>query len=148
MRKGLVVLFACASFSVHAATVNKCVDADGKVTFTQGACSNDSAVQQITIKQSSSGLDMSSNIVEQPIKKTVKQQAKQEENGACLPYSSQEIRKMVIQKDIVVGMKATDVVKAWGKPFRINRSSHGSDQWVYDRTYVYIDRFGCVEAWN
>ena len=148
MKKVLAVLFACASLNAHAATVNKCVDADGKVTFTQGACSDDSSAHQVTIKQSSGGLDMSSNIVERPVKKTTKQPVKKEEKGACLPYSSQEIRTMVIRKQVVVGMKSTDVVKALGKPFRINRSSRGSDQWVYDGLYVYVDRYGCVEAWN
>ena len=36
---------------------------------------------------------------------------------------------------------------AWGKPDKINRSSYGSDQWVYNGQYVYIEN-GKVKSWN
>lgn len=54
---------------------------------------------------------------------------------------------LAIDKKIKVGMPAKLVEMAWGKPRNINRSSHGPDQWCYERQYVYI-RNGKVVAWN
>ena len=55
--------------------------------------------------------------------------------------------KLVLAQKIQVGMPTKLVIYAWGKPKRINRSSYGSDQWVYDSQYLYI-RNGKVESWN
>jgi hypothetical protein len=53
---------------------------------------------------------------------------------------------------VSVGMSSTDVYRSWGNPTKINRSSHGSDQWVYHRKdgttdYVYVND-GKVSAWQ
>jgi hypothetical protein len=55
----------------------------------------------------------------------------------------EKVRKGVI----TVGMPEECVILAWGNPKKINRSSHGSDQWVYEDQYVYIEN-GIVTAWN
>ena len=46
---------------------------------------------------------------------------------------------------IIIGMPEEAVIMSWGKPEKINRSSHGSDQWIYDNQYVYIED-GVVKA--
>lgn len=55
--------------------------------------------------------------------------------------------KMVLAQKIQVGMPTKLVVYAWGQPESINRSSSGSEQWVYNGRYLYI-RNGKVESWN
>ena len=55
--------------------------------------------------------------------------------------------KLVLSQKIQVGMPTKLVIYAWGKPKRINRSSYGYDQWVYDSQYLYIKN-GKVESWN
>lgn len=55
--------------------------------------------------------------------------------------------KLVLSQKIQVGMPTKLVIYAWGKPKRINRSSYGYDQWVYDSQYLYITN-GKVESWN
>ena len=55
--------------------------------------------------------------------------------------------KMVLAQKIQVGMPKKLVVYAWGQPESINRSSSGSEQWVYNGQYLYI-RNGKVESWN
>lgn len=72
--------------------------------------------------------------------------------SACTDIGSTELRRRIIEQKVFVGMKQADVVRSWGKPASVNRSSYGDDQWVYDRggsaQYVYIGSEGCVTAWN
>lgn len=53
----------------------------------------------------------------------------------------------VMKGTIKVGMPVVLVYMSWGSPERINRSSYGSDQWVYDGQYLYIEN-GKVQSWN
>lgn len=55
--------------------------------------------------------------------------------------------KNIIKRTIRVGMPEEAVLLSWGKPEKINRSSYGSDQWVYDGDYVYMEN-GKVKSWN
>lgn len=152
MKRFLIALTILCASSTYATTVNKCVDAHGKVTFTQSACSAGVQGESVKIVQSSSGFDMSDAIKTErietnsiPVKRKIMPEPKQ---GSCLPHSDQAIRTAIIQHRIMVGMKSSDAVKAWGNPYRINRSSHGNEQWVYNGQYLYIDKFGCIESWN
>lgn len=54
---------------------------------------------------------------------------------------------LVMSGKIKVGMPVILVYMSWGTPERINRSSYGSDQWVYDGQYLYIEN-GKVVSWN
>lgn len=54
---------------------------------------------------------------------------------------------MVRQHKVRVGMPEKLVIMSWGTPDKINRSSYGPNQWVYDNQYVYIEN-GKVTAWN
>ena len=55
--------------------------------------------------------------------------------------------KMVLAQKIQVGMPTKLVIYAWGQPERINRTSSGTDQWIYNGQYLYIKN-GKVESWN
>lgn len=56
------------------------------------------------------------------------------------------------QRIVVEGMPEAFAVLAWGQPSKINRSSHGADQWVYLKRgaasdYLYIEN-GVLSAWQ
>ncbi|HSP32027.1 MAG TPA: hypothetical protein VLO13_08495, partial [Halomonas sp.] len=53
---------------------------------------------------------------------------------------------------IVVNMPTALAIMSWGKPHKINSSSHGADQWIYRRAgysaqYLYIEN-GRVKSFN
>ncbi len=54
---------------------------------------------------------------------------------------------IALSNKIRVGMPLELVLFSWGTPSKINRSSHGAEQWCYNRQYVYI-KGGKVIAWN
>jgi len=56
----------------------------------------------------------------------------------------------VMCRMIVIGMTAEQLRASWGAPDRINRSygaGGSSEQWVFGRTYVYVDN-GVVRSWQ
>lgn len=58
-------------------------------------------------------------------------------------------KQAILDSFIFVGMSEPSLRLAWGSPLRINRSSHGPDQYVYSNyRYVYVNNKGIVEAWN
>jgi len=58
---------------------------------------------------------------------------------------------LIENEKIRVGMSKCGLLASWGKPGRINRSSHGPAQWVYggsgNRSYVYV-RGGKIKSWQ
>lgn len=149
MKRFLIALTMLCASSTYATTVNKCVDAAGKITFTQAACSAGVQAESVKIVQSSGGFDMSDALRSESFDDPVQRAPIAEpERGSCLPHSDQTIRTAIIQQRIMVGMKSSDAIKALGRPFRINRSSYGNAQWVYNGLYLYIDDYGCIASWN
>lgn len=152
----LLIAVALIATDAAAATLNKCVGENGHVTFTQAACPGGQAGESITIRNNSAGMSLAPPAGEEKpdvIEKVIAVPAAEvPEPSACTDMSSTEIRKRVIQQNVFVGMREADVIKSWGKPTKVNRSSYGSDQWVYDRgdssQYVYLGPEGCVTAWN
>lgn len=57
MKRFLLALTMLCASSSYATTVNKCVDATGKITFTQAACSAGVQAESVKIVQSSGGFD-------------------------------------------------------------------------------------------
>lgn len=55
--------------------------------------------------------------------------------------------KMVWQGEIKIGMPEILLRYSWGKPERINSSSYGNTQYVYDNDYVYV-KDGKVVSWQ
>jgi hypothetical protein len=146
--------------SALGATMNKCVDGAGNVTFTQQACAGGGSGERISVQSASQGMVIASpSQIQQPEHETrpsagsARVDVVGETVSPCGAVSSQEIRKAVVQKKIFAGMTSKDAVSSWGKPNKINASSAGPDQWVYyrsdsDAQYLYVDRLGCVTAWN
>lgn len=66
-------------------------------------------------------------------------------------YSKRELNLIATRK-ISVGMSKKALLRSWGKPDKINDSSFGSAQWIYDRgnanrQYVYV-KDGYVTNWQ
>lgn len=97
--------------------VNKCTDANGKVSYQAEPCSPASTGQQIKL---------------QPVPETTPEDVL--------------FNNAISQGKVMVGMSATQVRRAWGAPTKINSSvgSYGRhEQWVYDRggyraQYIYV----------
>lgn len=55
--------------------------------------------------------------------------------------------KLVFSRKIKVGMPEKLLIYSWGKPEKINSSSYGNKQYVYDNDYVYV-KDGKVVSWQ
>ena len=55
--------------------------------------------------------------------------------------------KLVFDRKIKVGMPEKLLIYSWGKPEKINSSSYGNKQYVYDNDYVYV-KDGKVVSWQ
>ncbi len=85
--------------------------------------------------------------ITEPIANGVQYVFTDEEYGEMVKKFGKLNANRVLQHKVGVGMPETLVILSWGKPDKINRSSSGSDQWVYDNQYVYVEN-GVVTAWN
>lgn len=144
----LIVIAVLSPVAVQAASMNKCVDASGHVTFTQQACPGGSGGEVIEVKSASKGMLIGDPGLNPPIAAPSRRSF-----NHCGDLSQVDISHLTGNNKVQVGMMAEDVEKSWGRPDRINRSSSGNDQWVYERPdyrsqYVYVDGSGCVTAWN
>lgn len=147
MKKPLGALLLCFSSALSASSMQKCVAANGSITFTQHGCATTSTSENIVVTQASGGLSLTDPLVPY-MPEPIRQSRTGEDQGSCKYFTSQQIRTMIVREQIAIGMKASDVARSWGRPFKVNRSSHGNAQWVYDGQYVYIDNYGCVASWN
>ncbi|MEX2411010.1 MAG: hypothetical protein WD607_06485 [Candidatus Paceibacterota bacterium] len=59
----------------------------------------------------------------------------------------QEDWQTILTGNVKIGFTEEMAKLAWGEPSQINRSSRGSDQWVYDGQYLYFEN-GKLVAWN
>lgn len=156
----LVVFFALVGGVAQAAPMNKCVDSQGHVTFTQQACAGGLAGEPLDVRSASGGMSLGPS--RQPdVPAVVPEQAPERSevnvvggtSSECGGGSEQDVRSAVVRKQVYVGMTAKQAQQSWGAPGKINRSSGGSDQWVYYRgdavmQFIYVDQAGCVTAWN
>lgn len=53
----------------------------------------------------------------------------------------------IIKREIMIGMTEEMVKLSWGKPDKINTSSYGSDQWIYNNRYLYFEN-SKLKSWN
>jgi len=53
----------------------------------------------------------------------------------------------IMKRNISIGMTEEMVKLSWGKPDKINTSSHGSNQWVYNNRYLYFEN-SILKSWN
>ncbi len=163
MRKLLfvaVMLPALASGAVY-----KCVDADGKTTFSDRACAGTEGGIKVDVKLASGAgepvadkrsmspeqrrIESEFDQIRDAIKSPPNKRARQVDaidNGPCKNFSDQALRTMIIQSSVVPGMRTSDARRAWGTPSRVN-----GNQYVYrwgsssEASYFY-ERNGCIEV--
>lgn len=157
MRKLLfvaVILPALASGAVY-----KCVDSDGRITFSDRACDGAAQVGTVEVRPANSGgllglpddfkqrnAQREERKLDRTLNKMRRDAAAARANKPCKTFSDQELRTMTIQNRVVSGMSVGDARKAWGTPSRIN-----GNQYVYrwgnslEASYFY-ERNGCIEA--
>lgn len=150
MRAAIISLALITIDPAFAASMNKCVDAQGRVTFTQQACPGGGAGQQIQVKSASEGMRIANPSEISPVQGSA---SGRNAYTHCSDMTQVDARYLIGHQKIQVGMSAEDAKESWGAPTKINRSSSGLDQWVYDlgpgkSQYLYVDSFGCVKAWN
>lgn len=120
-RGALCVFVACGSslFGLDARAVNKCVGADGKITYQAADCPSASKAEVIKVPDAPAVTDPNENVY----------------NAA------------IARGRILTGMSAAQVRRSWGKPTKVNTSvgSYGRhEQWVYEgggigrSQYVYL----------
>lgn len=154
MKKQVGLALALLALSAGAqAQVFKCVDGQGRVTFSQVPCAGQTA-ERVEVRNNEIGGQFATDQqvtdnklrreVERDIRKIEKELAGAQQ-GACKPFSDTEVRTMVLRNQVVPGMKMQDVFKAWGRPERINGRQHV--WWFGSMTgsFVYAED-GCVES--
>jgi hypothetical protein len=158
-RRYLLIAALLATADASAAKLNKCVDDNGHVTFTQSACPGGLAGESITVQRGGAGMSLGpAPTPVAPEQEAPETQASGQVNvvgggSACDGGSEQDIRTAIVRKQVFVGMTDKQARQAWGPPNEINRSSSGDDQWVYyrgnvDMQFIYVDQNGCVTGWN
>lgn len=156
---GIALLTLALSGAAAAGQVNKCVDSDGKVTFTQLACPGEHSHERVTVTQSSGGMRIADPLTMAPSEKPAPQRGQAaitvvgSQGSHCGNATDQDVRTAIVRQEVFVGMTAAQATQAWGKPSTINSSSYGGEQWVYrsgkyGAQYLYVDQSGCVTAWN
>lgn len=139
-----------------AASVFRCVDASGHVTFTRHGCSADEEqhLQDVRNHTPSSGTVI-------PLADTGRQGRSskasadglvivgQQDDGCGNLLTSSERRQAIIRKEIRSGMSLSDVESSLGKPDKISRQN-GRQRYYYDdkrgkRQQINFDEAGCVK---
>ncbi len=159
MRKLLfvaVMLPALASGAVY-----KCVDSEGKITFSDRACAGTVGGVKVEVKLSSgAGEPVVSREAMNPEQRRTKdrydraieklrepqnkrpRQASARDNAPCREFSSTELRTMIIRNQVVVGMRISDALRSWGTPESINGTQYA---YFWERGHAFFyDRNGCV----
>lgn len=68
-------------------------------------------------------------------------------NAAAAAEREQKVKQAIDQHRILIGMSSEQVIEAWGRPSRINRTvgqKYVSEQWIYEwnngrESYIYLD---------
>ncbi|MGG2397293.1 DUF4124 domain-containing protein [Pseudomonas sp. SH1-B] len=160
--RGLHFVALCAAILFHpiqdssAASVFRCEDANGHVTFTRHGCATDQKqhMQDARNHTPSSGkaiplADPSrySGTAKKDSREVVT--VGQQDDGCGNLLSSSDKRQAIIRREIRLGMSRADVENSLGKPDRISRQN-GSQRYYYDdkrgkRQQINFDEAGCVK---
>lgn len=152
------MVFALLLFgpAISQAQVFKCVDGQGRITFSQTPCAGQ-ASESVDVKIDKSRPPAPQSAAQMEIDKQFKEiresirsasqsrpaAVRQVERTYCKTFSDTELRTMIVKRQVVPGMKVSDALRAWGKPERIN-----GDQYVYHwpeaSAYFYSWTDGCV----
>ncbi|MFV9656912.1 DUF4124 domain-containing protein [Pseudomonas sp. NY15366] len=158
----LAALFAAALFSPiedsSAASVFRCVDADGHVTFTRHGCSieQEQHLQDARNHTPSSGKPIPLATPDRRKETTTANSGEvvivgQQDDGCGNLLTSSEKRQAIIRKEIRRGMSRADVENSLGKPDRVT-ASNGQERYHYrekrkggNSRQVSFDEAGCVK---
>lgn len=153
-----VALLAIIPLANAQTTVFRCV-IDGTTTYQQVPCPDEGEnEEQLTV---SSGYVSDEDRAKAEARLRDLQDAEEERRRLAREKaqersqaSREQVREMslIANNQVAVGMSSSALVKSWGQPTKINRNSHGSDQWIYDngkagRSYVYVED-GKVTSWQ
>lgn len=141
-----------------AASVFRCVDADGHITFTRHGCTSDQEqhLQDARNHTPSSGkaiplAEPARRAATTPINAGELVIVGQQDDGCGNLLSSSERRQAIIRKEIHPGMNRADVESSLGKPDRIT-ASNGQQRYHYKEKrkggssqQVSFDETGCVK---
>ncbi len=146
-----VVFLAFAAGKVHASPVFKCVDAAGKVTFSQHGCGDGGGNEVIAPSAPRPSGGGPAVKLADPAKVPPVQFVRRNFNH-CGELTQVDIVHANSRGQVILGMTAQDVRNSWGSPKQVNRSANG-EQWVYPldeyrSRYLYIDNDGCFTYWN
>ena len=138
-----------------AATVFRCVDANGHITFTRHGCKSD---QEQQLQDARNPTPSSHTTI--PLADTRRREQRspnadevvivgQQDDGCGNLLSSSDRRQAIIRREIRSGMSRADVESSLGKPDRITQQN-GKQRYYYDdtrgkRQQVNFDEAGCVK---
>lgn len=166
----IFILLCCASAGANAATVFKCVDEKGKVTFTANAnCPQGQQLQDVVSAHNAapSGSGPATRMAE-PARPAISNRYGNSSSPSQNPgytvvggsadaqpcstgLSDRDLRTAMVRKEIVPGMSREQVESMYGKPNRdgaargAGASTYWNDKYV-DQTSVSYDRTGCVHS--
>lgn len=159
--KGRVLIgLALLALSMGAdAKMFKCVDEQGRVTFSQVPCPGQVS-EAVSVKvdrgrhepvsppRGDPALDRKFGDIQRSISSSRQRglsSAQPEKRTYCKTFNSTSLRTMIVKRQVVSGMTRENALSAWGKPERVN-----GDQYVYHwpeaSAYFYVAEDGCVSA--
>ncbi|SFM71157.1 protein of unknown function [Marinobacter pelagius] len=147
LKRICVFLLATASFPA-ASAIYQC-ESNGQKVFSDQPCGNDAKSVEVNPVTIGGRLDSGTD-VDLGRSGQTKPERRAKSNEDCPYINSTDLRRYIIKKTLVKGMKPADVRKAWGTPSSI--STGRTTQWAYhfddySSRYVYF-RNGCVTNWN
>jgi len=141
-----------------AASVFRCVDADGHITFTRHGCTSDQEQHLQDARNHTPGSGKAIPLAE-PARRQTSTTANagelviigQQDDGCGNLLSSSERRQAIIRREIRTGMSRSDVENSLGKPDRVT-ASNGQERYHYrskrkggNSRQVSFDEAGCVK---
>jgi hypothetical protein len=153
----LLITLPCLALSALAATVQRCEDANGNITFTSLGCAHSDSMQMYEAYNAPPGsgvpLMPEADYPAPRITGTAKKEVVvvgQHDDGCGNRVSSEQRRRAIINQRTLTGMTVKDVESALGKPDKIvNRN--GEIRYSYDEkkgrsSQVVFDENGCVKG--
>lgn len=146
---------------VHAASVYRCVDETGHVTFTRQGCSPSQTTQMQNAFNPTPGSGKATRMAEPPQPKQQRRMVDtqttltvvgEQDDGCGNLLTQQARRKAIVEKQVRAGMTRADIESALGRPDVIT-SSNGQTRYRYTSRKgrsksVSFDENGCVRGKN
>lgn len=142
----LIAAIALAAASTASAEIYKCTGENGAIRYSGTPCA--AGAEPVEVKAQAIGGTLGVSPEQKKLWASEPQRTPATRAAGattnCRDFNSTELRRLIIQHQVVPGMRSGDVMRAWGSPERIN-----GWQWVWGfrdfRSYVYISN-GCVDS--